>query len=556
MILPPQVILGDSLEALTKMDGSIADLCLIDAPYFDYVTGHRKDKEDKLSQSLVQQSREDQLRTVQECIRVLKEGKSFWFFTNWQEAWWFQQRFQPVGLLRNMIIWDKGNWCLSGDTKLLVREDGKLDYLSLSSIYPVWSRVEVYTPDGFKPIKKMKVTATIYKNIEVGGIRIQSSPDHIFPIKRSSWSPLDKKIQELPIKAIKKGSLLWRPMEYALEDESRYSYESGWFTGFFLAEGYKVKSSRTALRFVTGLHESHYRRRVENYARRNNGTAWSKDQDHNSITGVHGEGIRGMVETFVRGKTARTKTLNMRETLNASRSFRMGLIDGFCDGDGTTEGKRIRLTTASKELSEQLMVVGSTLGVYGTRHFYGTSGFGGQGTWTVDLRTNTHSHFWLGIQALARIQSIQQIKVYQPMYDIQVEGGLFCISHGILTHNSAGDLEGSLGNKYEIIFLGVKGRGWKYKGDRIHDIWEIPRVGTNRIHSTEKPVDLYKKIIELSTNEGDLIIDPYGGSGASVIAAMETRRNIICYEIDKEYHSRIKRRVEQWLDVNSATRKA
>lgn len=85
---------------------------------------------------------------------------------------------------------------------------------------------------------------------------------------------------------------------------------------------------------------------------------------------------------------------------------------------------------------------------------------------------------------------------------------------------TAGDLYGSFGNKYEVILLLSKGK-WKYEGARESDIWEIPRMGTTRIHPTEKPVDLYKKIILNSCKEGDLILDPYGGSGASVIAALE-----------------------------------
>ena len=106
----PHILYGDSLEGLMGIPDLCADLCLIDPPYFDYKTGHRKDKEGKLSQSLVQQDRADQLRTVEECIRVLKMDRTFWFFTNWQEAWWFQQRFMPRGLIRNQIIWNKGNW--------------------------------------------------------------------------------------------------------------------------------------------------------------------------------------------------------------------------------------------------------------------------------------------------------------------------------------------------------------------------------------------------------------------------------------------------------------
>jgi len=124
---------------------------------------------------------------------------------------------------------------------------------------------------------------------------------------------------------------------------------------------------------------------------------------------------------------------------------------------------------------------------------------------------------------------------------------------------TAGDLEGSFGNRYEVIFLGVKGSGWKYNGYRLHDIWgneflkgtpyekyNLNRVGTNRIHSTEKPVDLYKMCIELASKEGDLIIDPYLGSAASAIAALELKRNFIGYEVDKEYYNRCIERVNKW----------
>ncbi len=231
MLLKPQILLGDCMQGLRTIDDNSVDLILADPPYFDYKTGHRKDKEDKLSQSLVQQSQEDQLRTMQECIRVLKDGHSFWFFTNWQEAWWFQARFHSF--LRNEIIWEKGNW-------------------------------------------------------------------------------------------------------------------------------------------------------------------------------------------------------------------------------------------------------------------------------------------------------------------------------------AAGDLEGSLGCRYEVIFLGTKGKGWKYNGPRIQDVWSqsidpdprynLNRVGTKRLHSTEKPVDLYKKIIELSTQPGDLVLDAYVGSGSSAEASLMTGRNFIGWEIDPIYHQRATDRIKRCIN--------
>lgn len=111
---------------------------------------------------------------------------------------------------------------------------------------------------------------------------------------------------------------------------------------------------------------------------------------------------------------------------------------------------------------------------------------------------------------------------------------------------SAGSLKDSFGNQYEIIFLGTKGEGWTYTGKRESDIWSIPRVGGKRIHATEKPIALYRKIIENSTEPGAFILDPYLGSGASVIAALETGRSLLGFELDKEYYDGIIRRISKW----------
>jgi site-specific DNA-methyltransferase (adenine-specific) len=110
---------------------------------------------------------------------------------------------------------------------------------------------------------------------------------------------------------------------------------------------------------------------------------------------------------------------------------------------------------------------------------------------------------------------------------------------------TAGNLKGSFGNQYEVILLGSKGK-WKYTGKRESDIWSIPRMGTKRIHTTEKPVQLYIECIQNSCEPGSLIIDPYLGSGASVIAAMELSMNIMGYEIDPVYYQRILERIDAY----------
>lgn len=65
-----------------------------------------------------------------------------------------------------------------------------------------------------------------------------------------------------------------------------------------------------------------------------------------------------------------------------------------------------------------------------------------------------------------------------------------------------------------------------------------------RIHPTEKPIELLKLFITNSTNPNDLILDPFGGSFSTVISAILTGRKAISFEIDEQYFNLGKQRLE------------
>lgn len=58
-----------------------------------------------------------------------------------------------------------------------------------------------------------------------------------------------------------------------------------------------------------------------------------------------------------------------------------------------------------------------------------------------------------------------------------------------------------------------------------------------KIHPTQKPVNLLKRIIEVFTDENDVIIDPCAGSGTTLRAAAEMRRNSYGFEIEKKFYN-------------------
>jgi DNA modification methylase len=76
------------------------------------------------------------------------------------------------------------------------------------------------------------------------------------------------------------------------------------------------------------------------------------------------------------------------------------------------------------------------------------------------------------------------------------------------------------------------------------DIWEIPSESATRVnHPAPFPVELPRRLIELLTYRGDLVLDPFMGSGSTAVAAVQSGRHYVGYEIDPDYHARAVERV-------------
>ena len=70
--------------------------------------------------------------------------------------------------------------------------------------------------------------------------------------------------------------------------------------------------------------------------------------------------------------------------------------------------------------------------------------------------------------------------------------------------------------------------------------WEKDGKDIPKIHPAQKPVKILKKLIELFTDEGDVVIDPCCGSGSTLRAAMELNRNSYGFEISKDFYKKAK----------------
>ena len=96
-----------------------------------------------------------------------------------------------------------------------------------------------------------------------------------------------------------------------------------------------------------------------------------------------------------------------------------------------------------------------------------------------------------------------------------------------------------------------EGKAIRGTGKMVLNWMEWKKDGTHipRIHPTQKPVNLLKKLIEIFTDEGDVVIDPCCGSGSTLRAAKELNRDSYGFEIIKDVYNKAK---DEMLDFDKS----
>lgn len=106
--------------------------------------------------------------------------------------------------------------------------------------------------------------------------------------------------------------------------------------------------------------------------------------------------------------------------------------------------------------------------------------------------------------------------------------------------------------QYEPILYGwPEGAQRHWCGDRDQgDVWNIKKPQKNDLHPTMKPVELVERAIRNSSRPGNVVLDPFGGSGTTLIAAEKSGRIARLIELDPKYVDVIVRR---WEDFTGQT---
>ena len=107
-------------------------------------------------------------------------------------------------------------------------------------------------------------------------------------------------------------------------------------------------------------------------------------------------------------------------------------------------------------------------------------------------------------------------------------------------------------NAFEYILFMSKGTNRNVNDCGIPDILSVPNIKTKdingeNIHDSEKPVRLMEILITQSSNEGDIVLEPFAGSGSTLLACINKNRRFIGWEIDPKYHKLCEKRIKNHI---------
>ena len=196
--------------------------------------------------------------------------------------------------------------------------------------------------------------------------------------------------------------------------------------------------------------------------------------------------------------------------------------------------------------------------LYGLHRADGIAGAGGLDDWSVDLlladpprsgRGVPDTEEWTGIM-LPKVRGWCVIFCDQRQIgrhnDILKRHGFNAVGP-IVWHRT--DRVPANGRKrpldmWEAAVVG-KRPGTKFNGRSVHNVFEFGSVPpAQRIHPEQKPVQLIERLIELFTDNGDMILDPFAGSATTLVVAEWMSRKCMAFEIDPSHYMKATIRLE------------
>jgi len=125
----------------------------------------------------------------------------------------------------------------------------------------------------------------------------------------------------------------------------------------------------------------------------------------------------------------------------------------------------------------------------------------------------------------------------------------FDLNSGVIAREDGDGMIIEVGSGIETaqICLDTRSEGTVFSFDgNSSDIWKFGRAKGGYVHPTQKPISLVERAIYNSSNTGDLVLEPFAGSGTTIIACERMKRRCFAIELDPKYCDVIVNRWQEW----------
>ena len=573
--------LGDASEVLKTFDDESIDLVVTSPPY---------DTLRKYNGACEGWNHEKFKSIADELCRVLKKGgviawvvndkieKGSKTGTSFKQALYFMEK--GLNLNDTMI------WCLSGGTYLYVKSKNSIAPMTIKDIVrldpktiQLWDGEKWVNVVGWKENKKCNEKIRLHLR----------SGEAIYCTEEHRWI-LDNG-EEVTAQDLKIGDVL---KTCTLPDEGSHSpfiltNDVLWLMGLYIAEG---SHSEDTIQLSLCADELKWVDRIKNAVESLGGTI-AYNIDGNSLNvRIYSKIFESVLSQYIGGRTSKDKHLNSI-CWKLSNEKLKEIVNGYLDGDGhyEPENNRWRLGfTLNRLLEKDLRTLAARFNAKLTLLKRGARikslqkeypSLKGEWRWA---KTDHHNSKNMG-----EILSITKEKMRddEHMWDIEVDSKehLFCLASGVLTHNCKSNplpqvRQPRYNQVFEYMFIFSKGvpktfnpikvpckcagqnydstcknmggengrtkKSFKINKEKVDsNVWEIAVAQNKTSHPAVFPIEIAKRHIQSWSNEDDIVLDPFMGSGTTGIAALELNRHYIGIELSEEYYELSKERINK-----------